>query len=75
MQLYGNFSGDSGVVAFDFESDSITVQFKNDTIYVYDSNRPGPSKVEVMKRLALEGRGLCTYISQHVRKNYARRVL
>jgi hypothetical protein len=39
---------------------------------VYDHSRPGPEHVARMQELARGGRGLSTYISQHVQKAYAR---
>ncbi len=73
MTPYGNLSGDSGVVAYETGDDFIKVQFRHSPkLYVYDSGRPGSSHVNQMQRLAAAGRGLSTYISQHVKKNYSR---
>ena len=69
MKRYANLSGDSGVVAYEIGHDSIRVKFR-DGIYLYTYARPGASHVEAMKGLAAAGRGLCTYISQHVREAY-----
>ena len=52
----------------------IAVEFTNGAIYVYDLEHPGPEAVSNMKRLARAGRGLSTYISQHVRDDYAKRL-
>lgn len=73
MQRYGNLSGDSGVTEYDIGTDFIRVRFHGATVYVYDYTVPGPHHVERMKTLARKGRGLGTYISQHVRRNYARK--
>jgi hypothetical protein len=43
------------------------------TIYEYDRARPGVRHVREMTARAKEGRGLATYISQHVGSNYARK--
>jgi hypothetical protein len=55
--------------------DCIRVQFRetHDVVYVYDHVIPGAIHVERMKGLADEGRGLSTYISQHVRDRYRRK--
>jgi len=74
MQRYANREGDSGVVAFATGPAGIAVQFTNGSIYVYDVERPGRQAVSDMKRLARAGRGLSTYISQHVRDNYAKKL-
>jgi hypothetical protein len=73
MQPYFNRSGESGVIAYEVGADSITVRFKDGT-YLYNSDRPGRMHVEQMKRLAMAGRGLATYISKFVRDNYARKI-
>jgi hypothetical protein len=70
---YGNLSGDSGVTKFALGSGFIAVQFREATVYVYDWSRPGRSHVEQMTVHAIAGRGLGTYISQHVKKVYARK--
>lgn len=71
MKRYRNLSGDSGVVAYEIGRDWIRVKFrKKEVIYTYTYARPGAPHVEAMKRLAIAGRGLCTYISQNVREAY-----
>lgn len=72
MERYGNLDGDSGVVAYRLFPDRIWVKFRGGDIYEYGPLRPGPRKVETMKRLARSGRGLSTFISRHVRENYER---
>lgn len=71
---YADLSGASGVVAYAILADSIRVRFAGGKTYEYTNQRPGADHVARMKQLALAGRGLGTYISQHVRENYARRV-
>jgi hypothetical protein len=71
MIRYANLSGISGVTAYDSGKDFIIIKFINGDSYVYDYSAPGKLHVENMKRLASEGRGLSTYISQNVRNNYA----
>ena len=72
MTPYGNLSGDSGVAAYEIGDDLIKVQFRySPKYYIYDSAKPGSSHVQQMQRFAIAGRGLSTYISQHVKKNYS----
>ncbi|KQP21701.1 hypothetical protein [Pseudorhodoferax sp. Leaf267] len=73
MKRYANLGGDSGVVAYAIAPGRITVRFRGGETYVYDASAPGALAVAEMQRLALAGRGLSTYISQHVRENYARK--
>lgn len=74
MTPYLNFSGTSGVTAYKIGTDYINVQFQDEDIYVYSYSRPGRIHVENMKRLATSGRGLGTYINQHVRTLYAHKL-
>jgi hypothetical protein len=75
MQRYRNLSGHSGVLAYEIGEGSITVKFTGDgsPCYLYNEEHPGPAAVQEMQRLARAGKGLTTYISQHVREDYARR--
>jgi hypothetical protein len=72
MERYGS-GRDTGVVAFEAGPDFIRLEFTDGRVYTYDATAPGADHVEEMKALALRGRGLTTYINQHVRGNYARR--
>jgi len=73
LKRYRNLSGDSGVTDYEIGVDYIRVRFEDGRIYVYDYRRPGQHYVDEMKSLAVAGRGLSTYISQHARKGYARK--
>ena len=74
MRPYGNLSGNSGVVAFEVGHSHIDIQFQDGHQYRYDYAIPGPEEVETMKSLARTGKGLATFINQHVRERFARRV-
>lgn len=71
MTRYG--SAKSGIVAYELRDDAILVKFRSGEVYVYDVERPGPAHVAEMKRLAVAGEGLATYISRNVRDAYARK--
>jgi hypothetical protein len=71
VERYKNRSGDSGVTAYQLGRDSLLVQFKNGTIYSYTYASAGRKNIEHMKRLAVAGQGLSTFISQHVSHRYA----
>lgn len=71
MTPYTNSNENSGVVAYEIRRESIVVQFRSGDKYVYDYDTTGREHVEEMKTLALEGRGLATYISKNVRRRYA----
>jgi hypothetical protein len=74
MTSYSNHSGNSGVIAYKIEPDRIIIQFAGGDSYVYTYRRPGKTAVEQMKVLAMEGRGLSTYISREVRDKYEAKV-
>jgi hypothetical protein len=74
MQRYGNLGGDSGVRAFEISSDSITVEFSDGAVYLYNYSSAGTANIEQMKQLALSGSGLNSYINRNVRKAYAARL-
>ena len=74
MTPYKNLSGTSGVAAYEIRDQSIVIEFKRNGKYIYDYNRPGLEQVEEMKRLAVKGRDLSTYISRNVRKRFARKL-
>lgn len=74
MQRYANLGGDSNVVAYEIGSDSITVQFGDGSLYLYNYQATGQANVEHMKKLATDGVGLNSFIGTHVRKKYARKM-
>ena len=75
MTPYRNFGGNSNVLAYEANEDSIHVIFKNGSCrnYLYNSVLPGLAVVEKMKVLAAQGRGLNSYISSIVKNNYMRK--
>lgn len=74
MRIYRNLSGNSGVVAFETGERYIDIEFQDGHRYRYDYAKPGPNEVEAMKSLARTGKGLATFINQHVRERFARRL-
>jgi hypothetical protein len=74
MQRYFSRSGDSGVEAYEIRAEAIMLRFKDGRNYLYDYSAPGHDHVEAMKLLARAGEGLTTYVNQHVRENYAKRL-
>jgi hypothetical protein len=71
---YDNRAGESGVTDFQIRESSIAIRFTNGGTYLYDARKPGRKDLEQMKRLALAGRGLSTFISTHVKDRYASRI-
>jgi hypothetical protein len=76
MERYKNLSGSSGVTHYAIGENFIEVRFEGkSTIYIYDYSLNGKTHIEKMKSLALTGKGLGSYISQHpdVKNNYRKK--
>lgn len=71
MQQYANSGGNSAVTAYEFDDESITVEFKGGATYLYTYQSAGSHHIEQMKVLAQSGQGLGTYVNKNVRKSYA----
>ena len=74
MTPYGNSTGNSGVTGFEIRREAIVVEFRHGAKYVYDYATTGREHVEEMKVLALEGRGLASYINKYVRHLFAKKL-
>jgi hypothetical protein len=74
LRRYQDRAKNSGVSAYQLGREFIVVQFRDGSAYLYTHERPGRVHVEAMKRHALAGNGLATYINQHVRSDYAKRL-
>ena len=71
MQPYLNLSGNSGVTHYETGADYILVKFRRVKLpYRYSYESAGRPNIDRMKTLAADGRGLSTYISQHVHDKY-----
>ncbi|MEO6849887.1 MAG: hypothetical protein ABI203_01895 [Mucilaginibacter sp.] len=70
MLKYGNDDHATGVVAYYTASDSIIVKFREKGYYKYTTKSAGTTAIRKMKALAKQGRGLSTYISQHIHDKY-----
>jgi len=71
MERYKNLSGNSSVVAYEIEEDSITVKFSDSMQYKYSNASAGSQNITQMKNLAILGRGLNSFIMKNVKKNYS----
>ena len=74
MEHYKNLGGDSGVVAYEIGQGSITVQFKDGSVYLYTNQSAGAASIAEMQRLAKAGQGLNSFISRVVKKGYVRKL-
>ena len=74
MHPYKNLNGNSEIYAYATDEDSITVQFNDGDTYVYNHGSAGSENVEYMKKLAVTGTGLHSFINNTVRNRYAYKV-
>lgn len=74
MKKYHGHNRDSGIDAYEIGDDSIILRFKNGTEYLYTYLKPGKAHVDEMKKRAASGDGLNTYLNQHVREKFEKRL-
>jgi len=70
MKRYKDLGGKSGIDSFELGPRYITVWFSNRSAYVYNYIKPGRTNTEEMKKLALAGQGLNSYIGKYVGKKF-----
>lgn len=71
FEKYKNLNGDSNVFVYEIGENYISVVFNGTKrIYRYSYCKVGLCHVETMKRLAIRGYGLNSYINRYCRKLY-----
>lgn len=70
MTTYKNLSRSSGVRAYEIGGNQITVVFNDGGQYLYNYSSAGGQNIETMKRLAIDGIGLNSFINSYVKKKY-----
>lgn len=76
MKQYLNKNGGSGVTHYQIGEDYIDIKFEGtSTIYTYTNSLNGKNHIDNMKKLALNGIGLSSYIAEHpsVKNHYKKR--
>jgi hypothetical protein len=74
MQLYKNSNRDTGVVAYEPNKDGIAIEFRDGSVYLYTIKSAGAVAITEMKALAKKGEGLTTFINQHVKDRYEKKI-
>ena len=74
MAHYNDVSGTSGITAFQSNNDSITIEYKGGSAYLYSDHTAGSANVGYMKSLAASGQGLNSFINKSLTKAQAVRV-
>lgn len=72
MTQYSNKSGNSGILAYEIRDSQISIKFSDGSVYHYSYISAGQSNVEQMKKLALQGEGLNSFINTQVKFKYVR---
>ncbi len=72
MVRYKNLGGNSNVHFYEIGSDYVMVQFSTGRPYKYSYRSAGRDKVEIMKKLAVQGQGLNSYIMRYAKYDYER---
>lgn len=70
MQQYKGANRNTGVIAYQIGDGHIAVQFRDGSLYLYTNHSAGKAAIDEMKKLAVKGVGLTTYINQHVKDKY-----
>jgi len=68
-------TGTTGVVHYEAFKDAIELTFRDGWIYHYSTRKIASHHIKEMKRLAMNGKGLTTYVNQHeeVKHDYDRK--
>lgn len=71
MERYKNRGGNSGVRYYEIGEDFIIVYFSDNSSYLYNYAKTGSMNVEKMKRFAIQGQGLNSFINTTVKHKFA----
>lgn len=63
----------SGIAAYTYSSDRISIKFRSGSIYEYTYSSAGKRNIEKMKKLADKGSGLNSFINKKVRHKYSKK--
>ena len=73
MQAYKNLGGNLGIKEFSIGEDYIDVKFNGTKPpYRYSYESAGSEKVEAMKKLAVQGKRLNSFIMRNVKDDYVK---
>jgi hypothetical protein len=75
FQKYIDIGLDSGIAEYLIGADYIRVKFKDGSIYDYNYLSAGELNIEEMKRLAIAGDGLNTFINRNTYSLYSSKQL
>jgi hypothetical protein len=73
MQRYSGADRDSGIDAYEAGANFMRVRFIHGGTYLYTYRSAGKHHIDNMKTLAKSGKGLNSYINDHVREFFERK--
>lgn len=68
---YKNLSKRSGVDSYNNKRGSLTIEFKDGSLYEYTNASAGAYRMKKMRQLAQQGKGLNGFINKSVKKRYS----
>lgn len=68
---YANVGGTSGVATYDHGDDWMVVNFTTGSRYIYTLKSTSPESLGYLKKYAIAGKGLNSYIMRQLREDYA----
>lgn len=74
MIKYADLDHDSSIAGFETTADSITIYFKDNSVYLYNYQVTGSHHIIQMNLLAHRGEGLNSYIMKYVKTKFARKI-
>lgn len=74
MIAYDNKNQNSGIDAYELGDDFIRIRFTSGAVYEYTNDSAGPAEIEHMKYLAVQGKGLNSYLNRAVHERYSRKL-
>jgi hypothetical protein len=69
-EKYKNRGGNSGIDLYELRRGAIAVTFNDGSEYLYTRAATGKSQVAYMRRLAIQGEGLNSYINRRIGTGY-----
>jgi len=72
--IYKNLSKESKVSRYEITKDTVTVRFTDHSVYIFSNQSADPVNIAKMKKLAVAGKGLGTFIEANVKNRFMRKV-
>ena len=74
FRRYKNLGGKSTIVKYELEKDAVNLRFTDNSSYRFTNQSAGKENIAEMKKLALAGKGLGTFVEKNVKERYERKI-